>query len=229
MKTLGLIGGSSWVSTVDYYRGINTLVNKHLGGYASCRMILYSVNMDEFYDRVTNQGWEKTGEYLAGIAQVLEAAGAEGLVICANTPHIEAPNIQRAISMPIIHIGEATAEEIKKRGMKKVFLLGTKFTMEHGFYQAIMEKHGIEITVPNEESRDYVHHTIFHELGKDILKPGTRKRYVDLIAKAKDDGAEGVILGCTEIPLLIKEQDSPIPTLDTIEIHVKAAVEFALV
>jgi aspartate racemase len=228
MKTLGLIGGSSWASTVDYYRGINMGVNEKLGRFNSARLFMYSLNMDEFYDLINDKGWDVTGEFLADIAQKLEAAGAEALVICANTPHITAPLIAKHINIPIIHIVEATAKEIKRLGLKKVALLGTKVTMENGFYQAIMQNYGIDILVPNDEDREYINHTIFFELGKEIFKPETKKRYLDIINNLQQEGAQGVILGCTEIPLLLKQEDSPVPMFDTIEIHVKAAVDWML-
>jgi aspartate racemase len=228
MKTLGMIGGASWVSTADYYRRINVMVNERLGEHNSARILLHSMNMQEFYQLMVKQDFDRVGEFLTRIAQNLEKAGAEALVIAANTPHIVMPYIRKHIGMPVIHIVDETAKEIKKQGINKVLLLGTSITMENGFYQDIMTQHGIETLIPDKEDRDFIHQSIFTELGSEIFKPETKKRYQDIIDEMKSQGARGAILGCTEIPLLIKPEDSSIPVFDTTEIHAKAAVDFAL-
>jgi aspartate racemase len=228
MKPIGLIGGTSWLSTIDYYRGINTLVNEKLGRLNSAKIIMYSLNMEEFYNLGTTQGWDKAGEFLSGIAKKLEAAGAEALLMCANTPHITAPAVQKSITIPLIHIVEETAKEIKRQGFNKVALLGTTITMENGFYQEILLKHGIGSVIPEAEERNFIQHSIFAELGRNIFKPDTRKRYLEIIEKLREQGAQGVILGCTEIPLLLKPEDISIPSFDTTMIHVRAAVDFIL-
>jgi aspartate racemase len=228
MKTLGMIGGSSWVSTADYYRRMNLLVNERLGGHSSAKILLHSMNMQEFYNMMVVHDFDSVGKFLAGIAQNLEKAGAQALVIAANTPHIVAPYIKEHLGIPIIHIVEETAAEIKRQGISKVLLLGTNITMENGFYQDILTRHGIETMVPGKDDIEFIHNSIFTELGSEIFSPETKKRYQDIINTAAADGAGGVILGCTEIPLLIKPADSSIPTFDTTMIHVKAAVDWML-
>lgn len=228
MKTLGMIGGSSWVSTADYYRRINLLVNERMGGHYSARILLHSMNMQEFYDMMVREDFDAVGKFLTAIAQNLEKAGAEALVIAANTPHIAAPYIKRHLGIPIIHIVEETAAEIKRQGISKVLLLGTTITMENGFYQDILKQHGLEVVTPGADNRNFIHNSIFTELGSEIFRPETKKRYQDIIDEAAANGAGGVILGCTEIPLLIKPGDTSIPTFDTTQIHVKAAVDWML-
>ena len=228
MKTLGLIGGTSWHSTVDYYRLINKLVNERLGGLHSARLILYSVNFHEFYNNSQEEGWPGSERYVSNIAKTLEAAGAEGLIFCANTPHMVADAVQAAINIPLIHIAEATAAEIQKAKLTRVALLGTVFTMEQPFYKDILAKHGIETVVPEKAARDWIHNTIFEELGLGIFKPETKAEYLRIMHTMKEQGVEGVILGCTEIPMLVKPEECPLPAFDTIEIHAKAAVEWML-
>ena len=228
MKTLGLIGGTGWVSTVEYYRIINQQINERLGGLSSAKMLLYSVNQQEFRPATDEAGLGEFADYLTGIAKRLETAGAECLLLCANTPHMAADLVQKKIRIPLIHIAEVTAKAIVKRNMKKVGLLGTKFTMEQPFYKDRLAKFGIATLVPEESEREYIHRTIMTELEKAILKDETRKRYLEIIDSLVKRGAEGVILGCTEIPLLIKQSDCAIPVFDTTELHAMAAVEFAL-
>jgi aspartate racemase len=228
MKTLGLIGGTSWVSTVDYYRVINSQVNESLGGLNSAKMLLYSVNQQEFRPATDSSGLEAFADYLTGIAKRLESAGAECLVLCANTPHMAADMMQQKIGIPLIHIAEVTAKAILKRNLKNVGLLGTKMTMEQTFYKERLAKFGIETLVPGEPEREYIHRTIMTELEKAILKDETRKGYLKIIDGLVERGAQGIILGCTEIPLLIKQSDCNIPVFDTTTLHAMAAVEFAL-
>ncbi|MCB9365852.1 MAG: aspartate/glutamate racemase family protein [Calditrichaeota bacterium] len=228
MKTLGLIGGTTWHSTVDYYRQINELVNERLGGSNAARLILYSVNFREFYDTNHREGWPGIERLVCDIARKLEAAGAEGLILCANTPHIVADALQASVRIPLIHIAEATAAEIKKAELSRVLLLGTGYTMELPFYKDILAKNGIETVVPDKETREWINTTIFDELAVGIFKPETKAEYVRIMRDLKNQEVEGVILGCTEIPVLIQPEECPLPAFDTIEIHAKAAVEWML-
>lgn len=228
MKTLGLIGGTSWHSTVDYYRAINQMTSERLGGLNAAKLFLYSLNMEEFNKLVSTGDWDEVAELLRVIAKKLESVGAEAIVICANTPHLVADQIQREIKIPIIHIAEETAKEIERKKIDKVILLGTKFTMEHDFFKQILLKHGIETIIPDAADREYIHNSIFNELGQGIFKTETKERYLEIIARLSTQNPRGVILGCTEIPLLIKQDDCSITTFDTTLIHAKAAVDFAL-
>jgi aspartate racemase len=228
LKTLGLIGGTGWVSTVEYYRIINQQINEQLGGLNSAKMLLYSVNQQEFRPAADQAGLVEFADYLTRIARRLESAGADCLLLCANTPHMAADLVQKNIGIPLIHIAEVTAKAIVKRDMKKVGLLGTKFTMEQTFYKERLAKFGITTLVPEESEREYIHRTIMTELEKAVLKDETRKKYLEIIDGLVRRGAEGIILGCTEIPLLIKQSDCTIPVFDTTELHAMAAVEFAL-
>ena len=228
MKTLGLIGGTTWVSTVDYYRYINQLTNEKLGDSNSAKLLLYSVNFDEFKKLADANEFEKIGEILSEIAQKLENAGAEGIVLCSNTTHIVADAVQNSVNVPVLHIADAIAGEITKQNLKKVALLGTKFTMERDFIKEKLLKYGIETTIPDETGRDFIHWSIFAELGKEIFSDETKKKYLEIIENLQTKGAEGVIFGCTEIPLLIKPEDCNIPTFDTAFIHAKYAVDFSL-
>lgn len=228
MKTLGLIGGTGWVSTVEYYRIINQQINKRLGELSSAKMLLYSVNQQEFKPATQPAELKEFAEFLTEIAKRLETAGAECLLLCANTPHMAADIVQKKLGIPLIHIAEATAKAVVKQGIKKVGLLGTKMTMEQSFYKDRLAKFGITLIIPEEVQREYIHRTIMTELEKAILKEETRKKYLEIIDGLVRKGAEGIILGCTEIPLLIKQSDCKIPVFDTTEIHAMAAVEFAL-
>ncbi len=228
MKTLGLIGGTGWVSTVEYYRIINQQINERLGGLSSAKMVLYSVNQQEFRPATDESGLPAFTDYLTGIAKRLEMAGAECLILCANTPHMAADLVQKNIGIPLIHIADVTAKAILKQNMKRVGLLGTRMTMEQTFYRDRLARHGIETLVPDESQREYIHRTIMTELEKAILKDETRKKYLEIIDGLVGKGAEGIILGCTEIPLLIKQPDCSVPVFDTTTLHAMAAAEFAL-
>jgi aspartate racemase len=228
MKTLGLIGGTTWVSTVDYYRYINKLTTEKLGGLNSAKILLYSVRFSEVKCLADAGDWESLGELMSGIAQNLEKSGAEAIVLCANTMHIVADKVREKTSIPLIHITDATAKEILAKNLKKVALLGTKFTMDNVFYKERLARHGIETIIPTDEERDFIHSSIFEELGKDIFTGKTKQRYLEIIENLHQRGAEGVIFGCTEIPMLLKPEDCNIPSFDTTLIHAKAAVEFAL-
>jgi len=228
MKTLGLIGGTTWLSTIDYYRLINQKTNELLGGLNSAKMLLYSVNFEEFRPPVDPDEWGEISKKFIAIAQKLEKAGAEGIVFCANTPHMIADKVQDDIDIPIIHIAEAAANEIVSRHIKKVALLGTRITMEQGFFKDKLAKKQIEVLVPEADDRQMLHNAIFDELGKGIFTLETKGRFIKVINGLIEKGAEGVILGCTEFPILIKQEDCSVPTFDTTEIHATAAVKFAL-
>ena len=228
MKTLGLIGGTTWLSTVDYYRYINQITGERYGGDASARLILYSVNFSEFKAWADAGDWDTITERLSEIAAKLKTAGAEAIVLCSNTTHIAADAIQQSIGIPVLHIVDAVAKEIENLPAKKVALLGTRFTMEKDFYKSKLLGFGIETIIPEAEDRDFIHNSIFDELGKEIFRDETKQRYLEIIDKLNREGAEGIILGCTEIPLLIKQSDCSVPVFDTTLIHAKYAVDFAL-
>ena len=228
MKTLGLIGGTSWVSTMEYYKLINQQINQRLGGLNSGRLILYSVNYEELKPPADPTEWKNTKETLSSIAKKLEAAGAECVVLCANTLHMAAENIEQHISIPIIHIAEETAKKIAKQNISKVGLMGTRITMEQPFYRDKLLKYGITTIVPEAEDRHYIHSTIFNELAKGMFSEELKNRYLQIIQSLIEEGAEGIILGCTEIPMLIQPGDSGVPTFDTTLIHATAAIKFAL-
>ena len=228
MKTLGLIGGTTWVSTVDYYRLINQMVNQRLGGLNSARMLLYSVNFEEFRPPDTVEGWENVTQRIIAIARTLEQGGAEGLVLCANTLHKIADPVQEKIGIPIIHIAKATAAEIGRAQLHKVALLGTKFTMQEPFYHDTLRAQGIETLIPEQNDRLYIHDAILDEMALEIFKPETKQRFLEIIAQLQQRGAQAIVLGCTEIPILIKPADTTAPLFDTTHIHAQAAVDFAL-
>ncbi len=229
MRTLGLIGGMTWHSTVDYYKLINQIVQDRLGGTHSAKIVLCSVDFSPV-EHMQNRGeWGALGQLMAGAARSLESAGAEAVVICANTMHQLADDIIAAVKIPLIHIADAAAAEVKKKGLKTVGLLGTRYTMEMDFYRGRLEaKHGLRVLVPGEPGRTTVHEVIYKELAHGLVKDESRRQYVGIIEDLVKRGAEGVILGCTEIPMLIGPADSPVPVFDTTAIHAAAAVDFAL-
>jgi aspartate racemase len=228
MKTLGLIGGLSWHSTAVYYRTINQLVNKRLGGSHSAKLLLYSIDFNEYKELQEKDDWKKMEEMIAGIAQRLEQAGADCIVLASNTPHLVADAVQEKINIPLLHIAEETAKEIARQKMKKVILLGTKFTMEYSFFKDRLAKLGIEAIVPGMDDRKFIHSSIINELTAGVLKDETRNKYVEIIETLKAGGTEGVIFGCTEISLLVNQSECSLPVFDTTAIHSKAAVDFAL-
>lgn len=226
MKTVGLIGGMSWESTVTYYQIINETVKKDLGGLHSAKILLYSVDFAEIEKYQSNGEWEKSAEVLSLAACNLEKAGADFIVICTNTMHKVVPQIQKKISIPIIHIADATADELLNNNINKVALLGTKYTMTQDFYKSRIIDRGIQVLIPDADDIEIVNNIIYNELCLGIISDKSRKEYQRVINKLKDKGAEGVILGCTEIGLLINEKDSSLPTFDTTKIHAtKAAKE----
>jgi aspartate racemase len=228
MKTLGLIGGTSWVSTVDYYKLINQGINEQLGGHNYARCMIYSFNFADIKKNNDVHDWEANFTLAAVACDHLKRSGANGIILCSNLMHMFADRLEQRTNLPVIHIATATIGQIKKNRLKKVGLLGTKPTMEFDFFTSKLSKENIIPIIPNEEDRGFIHASIFEELSKGILKPETKTRYITIINTLVSQGAEGIILGCTEIPLLIQQQDCPVPVFDTTVIHARAAVEFAL-
>lgn len=219
MKTPGLIGGMSWESTATYYQIINETVKKQLGGLHSAQCLLYSVDFAEIEKYQTNGEWEKGGEILAGVASRLEKAGADFIVICTNTMHKVAPQIQSKIGIPILHIAEATADELVKNSIKTVALLGTKYTMTQDFYKEKLVSRGIEVLIPDEADIETVNAVIYNELCLGVISETSKAAYLQIIDKLARRGAQGVILGCTEIGLLVNQSDTAVPLFDTTVIH----------
>jgi aspartate racemase len=229
MKILGLVGGISWISTIDYYRFINEGINEKLGGLNFAQCIIYSLNFDDFQRKNTADDWDGTSKLIYKACENLKKAGAEAIVLCANTAHAVAQEVQEKIQLPLIHIADATANEIIKQGLKKVGLVGTKFTMEMDFYKSKLKEYHIETIVPSSQTvRDYLQQTIKEELGRGIVKQETKRAYIAIINLLIKEGAEGIILGCTEIPLLIQPADVSVPIFNTTKIHSDAAIAFAL-
>ncbi len=229
MKTIGLIGGMSWESTVEYYRIINEIVKDKLGGLHSAKILLYSVDFEEIAELQHEGRWKELAGIMAEIAKKLEGVGADLLLICTNTMHKMADDVQRQIGIPLLNIIDVTAERIKKLGLRKVGLLGTKFTMEDGFYKdRLAKKHGIEVIIPEEEERQVVHNIIYEELCLGVIKRSSKEEVRRIVGNLISKGAEGIVLGCTELPLLIKQEDCDVPLLDTTRIHAEAAVEYAV-
>lgn len=229
MKTIGLLGGMTCESTVPYYRIINRCINARLGGQHSAKLLLYSVDFEEIEELQRAGQWDEAGRILADAAARLEGAGADFLVLCTNTMHKVAPAIEARVSIPLLHIADATAEAITAAGLKKIGLLGTRYTMEQDFYKARLEqRHGLEVLVPPEAGRAEVHRVIFEELSFGRILETSRAEYRRVIEELAARGAEGVILGCTEISLLVRPEDSPVPVFDTTAIHAQAAALHAL-
>ncbi|RPH30089.1 MAG: aspartate/glutamate racemase family protein [Bacteroidales bacterium] len=228
MRKIGLIGGTGWVSTLEYYRLINRMVNARLGGLNSAQCLLYSFNYAEIATLNQSNDHEGVLRMVTDAAKRLEIAGVDCIALCANTLHFYADDLQAKISKPIIHIATATANEIRAKGLSKVGLLGTRMTMEEDFYKTRLSESGIEAIVPDDRGRAFVHRTIFNELIKDIFLDKTRAQLIDIIKKLQVQGAEGIILGCTEIPLLINQSDTNVTLFNTLEIHAKAIAEFAV-
>lgn len=229
MKTIGLIGGMSWESSVVYYEIINRKVRELLGGFHSCKSIMVTVDFAEIEPLQHRGEWDKLDDMMVHAAQQLEAAGADIVVLCTNTMHLCSPAILKNINIPFLHIAQATGEEIVAKKLKKVALLGTKFTMEKDFYKEyINTNYGVEVIIPEEAEREQIHSIIYNELVHGIFKDSSRATYRQIIKNLENRGAEGVILGCTEIPLLISDKDVDIPTFDTTTIHATHAVEWAV-
>lgn len=229
MKTIGLIGGMSWESSLEYYKIINETVKSKLGDLHSAKCIMYSVDFEEI-ELLQHQGkWKELTGIMVAAAKSLKSAGADFIVICTNTMHKMAENIEKEAGIKVLHIAEVTGEKIIEKGLKKVGLLGTKFTMEQDFYKKVLkDRFNTDVIIPEEADREVVHKIIYEELCKGILKDTSREKYKEIINKLQAKGAEGVVLGCTEIPLLIKQKDVSVPIFDTTTIHGIAAVEFAI-
>jgi aspartate racemase len=228
MKTIGLLGGMSWESTQTYYRLINEGIKNRLGGLHSAKLVLFSVDFAEIEALQHKGDWPATADILAGAALSLQKAGADFLVIGTNTMHKVAPEIEQAIGIPLLHIADATAQVLKKEGVTRVGLLGTRFTMEQAFYRERLEAAGIDVLTPDESQRDEVHRVIYEELCQGEIKSDSRHTYLDIVSSLSGRGAQAVILGCTEIGLLISQADTEVPLYDTTEIHAARAVELAL-
>ena len=228
MKTIGFIGGLTWHSSIDYYRLMNEMVNEKLGGAHSCKMLMYSVEFGEIKTLTFAEDWDGIAKIISSIAITLQNAGADCIVLGANTMHNIADKVKAAINIPLIHIAEATATEISKQQINKVALFGTKYTMQMDFYKDKLAEKNISTVIPNEVDIEYINNIIYEEMGKGIFLPETKARVIQIINALQQAGAQGVILGCTELPILIKPGDISIPSFDTTLIHAKAAVEFAL-
>ena len=229
MKTIGLIGGMSWESTVPYYQVINRVVGKRLGGLHSAKVALYSVDFDDIEILQREGRWEESGEILADAARAVRLAGADFIVLCTNTMHKVAPQIEAAVDVPLLHIADATAERVKAAGLARIGLLGTRFTMEEGFYRGRLEKgHGLSVLTPPADQRALVHGVIYSELCLGNVRGESRQAFRQIVETLAAHGAQGVILGCTEIGLLLRPEDAPIPLFDTASIHAEAAADYAL-
>lgn len=229
MKAIGLIGGMSWESTVPYYRLINETIKEQLGGLHSAKLILYSVDFHEIEELQRKGDWETAGLALATAARSLEAAGASFLVLCTNTMHKVSHQIEAAVAIKLLHIADPTATEIKRSGHSVVGLLGTRFTMEQAFYkERLLERHCLQVKIPAVQDRDIIHRIIYEELCLGIVKSESRAEYRRIMQDLASKGAQAIILGCTEISLLVSQQDSPVPLFDTAAIHARAAALEAL-
>lgn len=228
MKVIGLIGGMSWESSVEYYRIINQEIKRRLGGLHSAKCLLYSVDFHEIERYQSEGAWEKAGEVLGNAARSLEMGGADFIVICTNTMHKVVNEIQSKITIPLLHIADATAAQIKEKGINSVGLLGTRYTMEQDFYKSRIEMNGIKVIVPNEQEREIINKVIYEELCLGNIQQKSRDYYKKVIQNLVESGAKGIILGCTEIGLLVKPEDSDVPLFDTAYIHAFEAVNMSL-
>jgi len=229
MKTIGLLGGMSWESSSEYYRLINESIKRRLGGLHSAQILMYSLNFAPIEALQHAGDWTQLTQVMLNAADRLVRGGADFLVICTNTMHRMADDLEAALEIPLLHIADATANAIKEKNLETVALLGTLFTMEEDFYRMrLKQRHGLKVLIPDEPGRETIHRIIYDELVKGIIREESRKVYLDVIAGLQSRGAEGVILGCTEIPLLVKQDDVSIPIFDTTTIHAQAAVDWAL-
>ena len=228
LKTIGLIGGMSWESTVTYYKIINETVKEKLGGLHSAKCILYSVDFQEIEECQANGNWEKSGEILGEAANNLEKAGADFIVICTNTMHKVVNQIKEKISIPILHIAEMTAEKILEKGLKNIALLGTKYTMEQDFYKSKLIEKGINVIIPDKNDIEIINKVIYDELCLGIINSNSKKKFLEIVDKLRNKGSEGIILGCTEIGLLIKNEDTDVPLFDTAIIHAEQAAIYSI-
>ena len=228
MKIIGLIGGMSWESTVTYYKIINEAVKEKLGGLHSAKCILYSIDFQEIEECQANGNWEKSGEILGEAANNLEKAGADFIVICTNTMHKVINQIKEKISIPILHIAEMTAEKILEKGLKNIALLGTKYTMEQDFYKSKLIEKEINVIIPDKNDIEIINKVIYDELCLGIINSNSKKKFLEIVDKLRSKGAEGIILGCTEIGLLIKNEDTDVPLFDTAVIHAEEAAIYSI-
>jgi len=229
MKTIGLIGGMSWESSIEYYRIINETVRDKLGGLHSSKCVMYSLDFAEIEALQHQNRWEEATQLMIDAAQHVQNGGADFVLICTNTMHKMAEDIQKHIDIPILHIADATAETIKRKGLTNIGLLGTRFTMEEQFYRGRLEsKHGLSVIIPNEDDREIIHRVIYDELCLGEIKSSSKDKYAAIIDKLIQAGAQGIILGCTEISLLVDDAQSAVPIFDTTLIHATSAVEYAL-
>ncbi|UCB46612.1 MAG: aspartate/glutamate racemase family protein [Spirochaetota bacterium] len=229
MKLLGLIGGMSWANTIEYYRVINQMVNERLGSWNSAKLLLYSVNFEEILPLQNNNKWDKITDIISEICMKLEQAGCSALMICSNTMHKIADQVQKKISVPLINVIDETARVVRAHKIKNIGLLGTKFTMEEAFYaHKLKNNYNLNPIIPIEKDREYIHEAIYNEFAKGIFLEQTKKDFITIIKKLTERDAEGIILGCTEIPLLIKQEDVSVPLFDTLKIHIESAVDFCL-
>jgi len=229
MKTIGLIGGMSWESSIEYYRIINQVIRKKLGGVHSAKSVMVSLDFAEIEELQNRGDWDEATQIMVEAAQLVEKGGADFFLICTNTMHLMAEEVQAGVNIPLLHIADATARAVKKQELDIVGLLGTRFTMEKEFYRGRLEElHQLKILVPDKEKRDQVHRVIYEELVQGMITDGSREIYREVIDTLVAGGAQGIVLGCTEIGLLVKQEDVPIPVFDTMEIHALAAVDAAL-
>jgi aspartate racemase len=228
VKTIGLIGGMSWESTASYYRIVNEEIRRRLGGFTSAKCILYSVDFGEIEQMQTSGDWEASGALLNRAAKSLEAAGADFFIVCTNTMHKVADLITRDVHIPFLHIADMTADAIIEKGIRSVGLLGTKYTMSDNFYSSRLEERGLEVIVPSASDQEIVNRIVYEELCAGVIKDSSRQEFKRVIASLIDKGIEGVVLGCTEIGLLISPDDVTIPVFDTAEIHALRTVDYAL-
>ncbi|WP_019144810.1 aspartate/glutamate racemase family protein [Aeromicrobium massiliense] len=228
MRTIGMLGGMSWESTAEYYRLANTLVRERLGGVHSARVVLDSLDFADVELLQSEGRWDDAGRLLAERARAVVAAGAELVVLCTNTMHLVIDRVEQAVDVPVLHIADATAARVRAAGLDHVGLLGTAFTMEQDFYRGRMAGHGLDVLVPDTDDRALVHRVIYEELVRGVVSESSRAEYRAVIERLVERGAQGVVLGCTEVELLVSESDSPVPVFPTTRIHVEAAVDRAL-
>ncbi len=228
MQTIGLIGGMSWESTAIYYREANQLVRERLGGLNSAKIAMTSLNFQEISELQQTASWDEAAALLAREARGLERAGADMILICTNTMHLLYEQVRAATAVPLLHIGDTVAEAVLSHNLRRVGLIGTAFTMEQAFYRERIESHGLEVLVPQSEDREFVHRVIFEELAVGVISDETRDAFREILGRLVAAGAEGIILGCTEIELLVRQEDSPVPVFPTALIHIEAAVDRAL-
>lgn len=228
MKTIGLIGGITWYSTMDYYRLLNEMVNKRLAGLHSAKVILNSVDFSAIKTLTEQEDWDGLAAVMSNCAKSIEKAGGDCIMIGANTMHKIADQVQAAVQIPVIHIADAVAAAILEKQVKKVALLGTRYTMQLDFYKDKLSKEGIAVNIPGEQEIEFINNCIYNEFGKGIFLPERKAQFMNIINRLIGEGSQGIILGCTEIPILVKQEDCAVPVFDTTLIHAQAAVDFAL-